>query len=182
MTANQINYYKAKQESKHWKRSDKEQQRHNEATEALTQYANVSTEQHYQRGDAINKAHYERADQASLINAQASSTQAAVAKAKQDMAYDLEYNYPVNVANLADDENLFYNALGTMPWTPAIKALEARNLWRTGSKTEKEAEKTAEEIKTQDYFKGFSNFGKGLQSTVGGLKTILHPLTILFSE
>nr|QQM99840.1 putative ORF1 [Picobirnavirus sp.] len=69
MTANQINFYKAKQEAKHWKRSDKETARHNLKDEAIREQSNTiqawwnqQQAAHLVRSDAINQAHYERMD------------------------------------------------------------------------------------------------------------------------
>lgn len=84
MTANQINFYKAKQEAKHWRRTDKETARHNLKDEAIREQSNTiqswwnqQQAAHLIRSDAINQAHYERMDKET---ARHNSTEEAIQK------------------------------------------------------------------------------------------------------
>lgn len=174
MTANQIAYYKAKQEAKHYKRSDAEQKRHNEAGEALTQYSNLSTEGHYQRQDAINKAHYERSDQASLISASATSSQADTAAKRYALEYEIEHasgKFSPDGENWYVTDDYYANSRGsdwelsnipTIPLSSQIKISEARKNWYSGEEQkEKAGSYTAQE---------FANYGKGFSGlTAGGV-------------
>lgn len=69
MTANQIAFYKAKNEKKHYERQDAESARHNVATESISTESNLIQKwyneqqaKHLERSDSINMAHYERMD------------------------------------------------------------------------------------------------------------------------
>lgn len=87
MTSNQISFYKARNEAKHYKRLDKENKRHNKAVEDIDTQKNLLT-------DWINRKQAE----IGLINAGANVTQATAADkraeteyAKYQLEHDIEY-------------------------------------------------------------------------------------------
>lgn len=74
MTQNQIAFYKAKEEAKHWKRQDKENRRHNEVGEVLNaqelsikDWANRENVRLGYTQAEINRTHYEKSDLNSQI-------------------------------------------------------------------------------------------------------------------
>lgn len=93
MTANQINFAKAKEEA-----------RHNLAQEQLTQEQNKLTKEnikaqkaHYESSDAYTDSHYQRADAASMTSANAQAMNAVTSRKQYEMAYDIEYGWTGNI-------------------------------------------------------------------------------------
>lgn len=82
MTANQISFYKAKEEAKHYRRQDKESKRHDFATEALNaqelsikDWANRANVELGYHNAAINRTHYEKSDYNNQVSNQIKTDQ-----------------------------------------------------------------------------------------------------------
>lgn len=160
MTANQISFYKAKNEKQHYDRMDRETKRHNVKTEALNQsdlnikdwFNKASIAKDYANIDMLTY-HYGQADEAALRNAEANVVNASTKKELTQL--DLAKEYGVVTVGPAGDYYLTAESYNNGPISYQIKQEEL------------------EQAKADTSTKMFGNITQGL----GALGRIVGPIT-----
>lgn len=160
MTANQINYYKARTEAEHYKRSDKENKRHNEAGEAIQSQANAIQEwwnqqqnKHLIRSDAINQAHYERQDAETQRHNIAEEGLKGQSNQINYLNYLSERDYKVGTLDLKRDE---YNLNVPKVYAETSKIEADTALSKEKTKTEKTQQALNKTKKTESASKALN--------------------------